>query len=261
MHNDYDSPVFLAFCRFIMEQPTPPTLRQIKAVFTEASFSALLERLVAKNVIKRDQRRYQLNFPIYSKKDQIACLEAFQQAHPFQNQGDIFTGTWLQHACHHQNSLQYFYACDENIPQATIFQVAHPMFQWFTVSQVDWPKTMPAFFAANQRQLTLADYQELMRLVGDVDVSYYSDQVGVIFERILKHKKVRPSIFLRSLQLTGIVSSEESPSFLVPHHDTMTEPEDIGLPVERKTLFMERLLLAQMLGESVSQDTLFFKRK
>lgn len=256
-HHDYDSPAFIALCQYMMAQSEPPTLRQLKGQFPEKSFEKMLDRLLAKKVISRGDRRYRLNFPIYTTADQQTVMEGIDVGQSMVSQVRI-SADKVQRLCQLEAQMQYFYACVSEIPQAVIYALAHPDFHWVTVSQSMWPSTVPAFFAANQRQLNHPIFQELMRLLGDVDVDYYLDQVSVIFERMKKNKKIRSTIFLHSLQMSEIVTAEDSPKFLVPY-EMACESEDTGLVETVDTLFKERLILAYRLDKTVSQNLLFFK--
>ena len=89
----------------------------------------------------------------------------------------------------------FFYACEEGVVQAFIYRLIHESFSAYFFSKEKWPATIPAFFAANRQQLSLPIYQELLHLLRDVDEAYYLDQISVIFERVAKQRKIRPSIF------------------------------------------------------------------
>jgi len=256
-YNDYESAGFSALCQFLMAQDVPPTLRQLKETFTEKAFVKMLDRLISKDIVRRENKRYQLNFPIFTKQDQQRAEAALQEKAEGPVAKDGLNSEWLQQVYRLQEDMRYFYACEGEIPQARILSVSHPMFQWLTIAQTQWPKTVPAFFAANQRQLQIPAHQELMTLLGDVDVAYYLDQISVIFERIQKGKKVRPTIFLRSLQLAGIVSDNDPLTFLVPQNKTESASAQWIEPT-LQTLFAQRIQLALGLGESVSQDIIFF---
>lgn len=256
-YNDYESAEFSPLCQFLMAQDVPPTLRQLKETFTEKTFVKMLDRLISKDIVRRENKRYQLNFPIFTKQDQQFAEATLQEKAEGPVAKDGLNSEWLQQVYRLQEDMRYFYACEGEIPQARIIALSHPMFQWWTITQTQWPKTVPAFFAANQRQLQIPAHQELMTLLGDVDVAYYLDQISVIFERIQKGKKVRPTIFLRSLQLAGIVSDDDPPTFLVSQNKTESTGTQWIEPT-LQTLFAQRIQLALGLGESVSQDIIFF---
>ena len=66
----------------LLNSQEPPTLRALKAKFTDGSFDKILDRLIAEKLIIRQERRYYLGFPIYNEHDQqqIQVSDDFYQA-------------------------------------------------------------------------------------------------------------------------------------------------------------------------------------
>ncbi len=133
--------------------------------------------------------------------------------------------------------------------------MSHEQFQLISYSETQWPPTLPAFFEANEQLPTLAIYDELMDLIGDVDPVYYLDQVSVILERIRKNKKVRPSIFLESLQRVEIISPE---LHLLLEEINCDNLKNERYPSSEKDLFVQRLVIAHLANKSGSYNTLYF---
>ena len=138
--------------------------------------------------------------------------------------------------------------------QGFIYRLIHESFQLISLSQEKWPATIPAFFAANRQLLSLPIYQKLLYLLGDVDEAYYLDQISVIFERVAKQRKIRPSIFLTSLIEGNILQSEQG--FDLPVVDPAFLTEQNGSSMEGLSEFDRRTFLADYLGKTSNPQTI-----
>ena len=233
----------------------PPTLRELKAKFPEVSFDKTLDRLIASALIIRQNRRYFLGFPVYTEEDQKQLQESdgfYQDALDWSTQE---IAGFLKNFATLSNENKYFYGCLQEVEQGIVYSLAHESFQMISYAEAPWPPTLPAFFEANRQLQNLSVYDDLMDLIGDVDPVYYLDQVSVIFERIRKNKKVRPSIFLESLQQLKIVSSELD--FLLEEINC-DNLKNGRYPSAEKDIFLQRSVLAHLAKKAGSYNTFFF---
>lgn len=244
-----DSELFSKLILFLKKQQKPPILRELKQNFPEKNFEKILDQLIDAGIITRKDRRYQVAFPIYSTKDQQKSRERWQQPNTiileelaFILQADIMS------------DQRFFYACEEGVVQAFIYRLIHESFQLISFSKEKWPAKIPAFFAANRQQLSLPIYQELLHLLGDVDEAYYLDQISVIFERVAKQRKIRPSIFLTSLIEGNILQSEQR--FDLPIVEAAFLTEQNGSLMKGLSEFDRRTLLADYLGKTSNPQTI-----
>lgn len=239
----------------LLNSQEPPTLRALKSKFTDGSFDKILDRLIAEKLIIRQERRYYLGFPIYTEHDQqqIQVSDDFYQA--ARNWSTQEIAGFIKSFAASSVENKYFYGCQQGVEQGAVYALSHEQFQLISYSETQWPPTLPAFFEANEQLRTLAIYDELMDLIGDVDPVYYLDQVSVILERIRKNKKVRPSIFLESLQRVEIISPE---LHLLLEEINCDNLKNERYPSSEKDLFVQRLVIAHLANKSGSYNTLYF---
>lgn len=244
-----DSDLFLNLVRFIENQQKPPILRELKQNFPEKNFEKKLDQLIDAGIINREDRRYHAAFPIYSVEDQQKSRQRWQWPDSKVSETLAFI---LQAEI--TNDQRFFYACEEGVGQGSFYRLNHESFQLVSLSQEKWPATIPAYFAANRQQVSLPVYQELLHLLGDVDESYYLDQISVIFERISKQRKIRPSIFLTSLMLGGILQSDQR--FALPIVDPALLTEQVAASMKDLAEFDRRTLMADYLGKTANPQTI-----
>ena len=188
-------------------------------------------------------------FSIYSTQDQQKSRERWQLPNTIISEQLAFI---LQAEL--MSDQRFFYACEEGVVQGFIYRLIHESYQLISLSQEKWPATIPAFFAANRQLLSLPIYQKLLYLLGDVDEAYYLDQISVIFERVAKQRKIRPSIFLTSLIEGNILQSEQR--FDLPVVDPAFLTEQNGSSMEGLSEFDRRTFLADYLGKTSNPQTI-----
>ncbi|WP_291290738.1 DUF1803 domain-containing protein [Enterococcus sp.] len=241
-----DSELFSELILFLNQQQKPPILRELKQVFPQKNFEKTLDQLIAAGVIGRSDRRYHINFPIYSKEDQQRSREGRQLVGEPSAELDFLLRSGNNH--------RFFYACEKDVVQGYMYQLTHESFQLVSLSQERWPATIPAFFAANRQLLSLPVYQEMLSLIGDVDEAYYLDQISVIFERVTKQRKIRSSIFLTSLVQATILLPDHS--FNLPLVDAALLKENSEDLMVDFSEFDRRTWLADYLEKTADPQTI-----
>ncbi|MGK0551773.1 DUF1803 domain-containing protein [Enterococcus faecalis] len=192
-------------------------LRKLKAAFPEAdSLDQLVENLVSAKLLIRNDRNYQLAFPIYTEEQvlllpkvrtsDLASLKLIANA-----KGSLFLGEILWYYFFEKTPTYFFgltadaanhYPCYERQ------EFANDDLSFVSISKKGQePLTLPNYF----NQLTRNDqnpiFTNLLEHIGDVNPSYFMQQAKRIIKQAQKHRSVsqKPNIFLESLLTTGIV--------------------------------------------------------
>ncbi|MCM6922452.1 DUF1803 domain-containing protein [Enterococcus faecium] len=116
-------------------------------------------------------------------------------------------------------------------------------FLFITLSSIEhFPLTLANYFFVQKNQLPVTKaFKELAELIGDVNESYFFDQIEVIVDRIRKnkYKNRRPSIFHQSLLVTNTIKEEESFTLELPIVEKNNF--EIELPTLDPSLTMEEM--------------------
>lgn len=186
-----------------------PTLRDIKQTFPNVKVDRAMENYIRLGLIARSERRYKLLVPIYLQAETDDVIQSkFDQAKvmiapwPKEKRRAWFFYQGQQLANHPQ-----LYLTDSDSPLLVFRELIHEQLKVYELSDEEYDKTMPAYFTA-MRSEAEKRYEQFSYL-GDVDPSYYLDQVAVLFEKLRTNpKRVRPSIFLKSLVDFGFLTED-----------------------------------------------------
>lgn len=230
-------------------------LRDLKKNIPMKNLEKTIDLAIELNLILREERRYRLLFPIVTKE----LVTAIEKKADFQ-----ITLSQLQQSpaaivaafedYEHLMKQDYFYGVIDTIALAEVALFKSDTLQ-FVSCQLDAKyDTIPSYFEAlKQEQLT--ETNPLYAILGDVDPIYAGLQFAYIIERVVKGKKVRPSIFSRALSLTGIlmVNEESSLELKVP----LLAHTDEKMKFEKTDLLKWRLLLTSYLAAQNAQTLQF----
>ena len=189
-------------------------LRELKKNFDQPKFEAFLDQLIDENLIKRENRRYKLNFPIfeeetYQKEIEEAAAQILQAiSHLSQTEKQLVMGNECWQECFVSNST-YFYATLEDLIPVTRQVAGNENYRFVSLNYHNkLSYSLANYFYLQKKQLPVpSEFLKLVELIGDVNETYYFDQVEVIIERIQaqKYKNRRSSIFFDSLILSNTV--------------------------------------------------------
>lgn len=219
------------------------TLRQLKADVTNvAHFDKYLSTLIAYGLIKRQSRRYTLNFPIYTE---IVQDNAFNE---------VYDQSVIIELARNLKSLEddRFYAVE--IAVFAHFDVlSNGYMRIETIYNDPTGQHLAGYLQACQQQLNLNKYTEIYNLLGDVDVQYLLDQYEALFDKILhKRRRIRDSIFVQSAIHFGFVQRNEqlvfTPNLLLDAHVNI-DPELLKKFIQKSSC-EQRMLLTQILNNS-----------
>ncbi|OJG93703.1 hypothetical protein RV17_GL001345 [Enterococcus thailandicus] len=220
-------PLFSPVITYLNEQPEPVILRELKKVFPQRKFEHFLDQLIEAGLILREERRYKLNFPIFTENEasyqeiianQVQRLS--EQLSKFsQVEQQFIVGETLWSTCFEEdNQAFYGYEGEGETTRKTI--AGNEDYQFVSISTTEnFPVTLANYFFVQKNKPTqFPNFFSLATLLGDVNESYYFDQVEVIIERVRlnKFKNRRPNIFLESLIQTKTIQAEPTFELLLP---------------------------------------------
>lgn len=212
------------------------TLRQLTVAFTEKGFIKFLESCIEIGVILREQRRYCLGVPVFTELDYQEAVED-TPATTFISlaaASSLELCQWYQQQfAHLSESFPPFFITDD-VKLAQVHKINNEKLAIWSVNTVGPDsRDLPGYFSANRQLLEPVAFDELRKLVGDVDEDYFLGQVGWIISRVLREKNPRPNIFLSALYEAKVLSKEnesnfklEIPQLSVKKYDETTENKE-----------------------------------
>mgnify|MGYP005983079441 CR=1 FL=1 len=261
---------------FVDHQDQEIILRELKRVFSneqhsEKHFEQFLEDVIRFDLIRREERRYFLNFPLFQAadlqnvhkdqalklKEHLQDLSELQRIHCygdtlwdalFSTEGDYFYGIVSEDPLffeRHQAGNDQLTFVSVYPKGATPFNLA----AYFTVMADTSGDNLPQI------------YQPLQRLIGDVDSVYFATQAYRMVRAVRKNRRIadKRNIFLESLLLTkDVTRTEEGYAFLTPvlteddtQHITQTlNLEEFLRPFQQMNDRNQRVLSKQLFYQS-----------
>ncbi|MBO0432227.1 DUF1803 domain-containing protein [Enterococcus sp. DIV0660C] len=234
-------PLFSPVITYLSEQPEPVILRELKQVFPQRKFEYFLDQLIEAGLVKREQRRYELSFPIFTENEanyqEIIASQAQRLSEQLsklsKDEQQFILGETLWSICFEEDS-KVFYGYKGETEETTRKTIAgNEAYQFVSISTTkNFPVTIANYFFVQKNKPTqFPNFSSLATLLGDVNEVYYFDQVEVIIERIRlnKFKNRRPNIFLESLIQTKTIQSEPAFELLLPVLENKKELSDVQL--------------------------------
>lgn len=196
------------------------TLRDLVKVFSEAGFSRYLEACIEAGLILREERRYRLALPVFTREEQeqIRLSEAVQSTlGAWGKEAETIAGIFEEkRIALTENFAPYF--VENGTTLLRYSRVADEDLALCSASVGDLQeKDLAGYFSANRIVSEPEVYAPLRRLIGDVDEDYFMQQTGWIVSRVLRGKKPRDSIFLNALLMTEIVAESDGFFLKIPH--------------------------------------------
>lgn len=249
-----DQPIFSEFVAYMYEnQHHEIILRELKNKFPQEKFEHFLDQLIEEGLVLRENRRYTLNFPIFNyEQDFIESEKITKELLPqllelSQEEQQFAMGEEVWHYCF-EDEEDFFYATTTDIPINKV-SAGNEEYQFVSVNhQKELPVTLANYFYIQKEQLPMpTDFMDLAHTIGDVNESYFFDQIQVILERIQKqkYKKRRPSIFFDALVLSATIRTNET--------------EEIRWPVFHST--KEKIIFPVLDAKIVPTKRAYIKRK
>lgn len=256
--------LFQKLVEYLYEKQEAVILRELKVEFPEKRFEKLLDTAISFELIKREERRYTLSFPIFSNQELPDAMSKF-----LEEAIDLLKSQALNAQIQEINALWREWFAETDYFLATTFPIA-----FYEKRQAGNENLSFVHFAQEgQYEQNLVDYLLMMehgdeipeRLadleasIGDVNPRYLFDQFEVIFENVQSGKRVRPSIFTKALIATNVVSDDCS-ALLLPELTSLAGPISLKkVPVSQETeAVYQRLLTYRQLLDNVDKEVTSF---
>jgi hypothetical protein len=237
------NPLFQQVVDYLTQQPNV-ILRQLKARFeNEAHFDIFLDQLIKYDLLERKNRRYTLNFPIFSSCDfvlpekVIVEIQQMKQANPEFN--CFLLGQWLWARLFEEES--YFFGVDSRKTSLHFYtrtEIGNETLSFVSITSDDREEvTVANYFSVLREGGELpSTFQTLEKLIGDVDVDYFMLQTRRIL-RSLKRKNGKRNIFQEALVETGTLQKDEEERYKLTLPMVNKEfPVDVQAPQLQKTV-------------------------
>lgn len=211
-------PLFKEIVNYLYDQKDQEIiLRQIKAnILTDVNLDLYLDKLINYGLIKRQNRRYSLTFPIFSAKKNIQVahsitdtLQSLVQENTSQISYFIF-GEWLWGLLFEEEQKEYFFGIEsspDNLPLFRKSQTGNSQLQFVSIYQDSLlPLDLANYFnlLSNRRALP-EQFKQLQHIIGDVDIHYFITQIQKVIRSVKRNtSKIRKrNIFEEALLTTN----------------------------------------------------------
>lgn len=257
-----EHPLFQPMIDYLIEQGSQEViLRQLKKAFPQKKMEHFLDQMIDSGLIIRENRRYRCAFPVYDQGDfqtEINQLtkelinELMKQPEHLRN---LFLSEEIWDFCHETTS-PYFYATTFSVPTIVRLEAGNENYRFVTLNQGENVVSLPTYFHLQKQQTPLSEeFQALGQLIGDVNETYFFDQIEVIIERICenKYKKCRKSIFLDALLLAGVVVQQEQYQLLLPvtedRNDALLQKYKPSTETQMQAAFIKEQALVEVMRQ------------
>ncbi|MGM0107991.1 DUF1803 domain-containing protein [Enterococcus sp. AZ172] len=220
-----EHPLFQPMIDYLIEQGSQEViLRQLKKAFPQKKMEHFLDQMIDSGLIIRENRRYRCAFPVYDQGDFQTEINQLTKEliNELMKQPEHLRNLFLSEEIwdfSHETTSPYFYATTFSVPTIVRLEAGNENYRFVTLNQGENVVSLPTYFHLQKQQTPLSEeFQALGQLIGDVNETYFFDQIEVIIERICenKYKKRRESIFLDALLLAGVVVQQEQYQLLLP---------------------------------------------
>lgn len=257
-----EHPLFQPMIDYLIEQGSQEViLRQLKKAFPQKKMEHFLDQMIDSGLIIRENRRYRCAFPVYDQGDfqtEIKQLtkelinELMKQP---EHRRNLFLSEEIWDFCHETTS-PYFYATSFSVPTIVRLEAGNENYRFRTLTQGEEVVSLPTYFHLQKQQTPLSkEFQALGQLLGDVNETYFFDQIEIIIERICenKYKKRRESIFLDALLLARVVAQEEQYRLLLPitedRKDALLQKYEPSTETPMQAAFIKEQALVEVMGQ------------
>ena len=213
---------FTPLMTFLQKRPNC-TLRELNQEFPQKGFVKYLESCIQVGWVLREERRYTLALPIYTKETVVEVSRQPKLQELFLELAalsDEELAALFQQLKDYQPATPYIVTEDVLLGCIQEAGVSGEL-QLFSLITKPESTDLAGFFVANRHLEEPAHYRQLVRLIGDVDEEYYFQQVRWILSRIVKGKAPKDSIFRDSLEISGIISDDNR--LQIPYLRNLTE--------------------------------------
>ncbi|MFD2305650.1 DUF1803 domain-containing protein [Enterococcus termitis] len=263
-------PLFKQIMNYLFEQRDQEIiLRQLKAAIpTTQNLELLLDQMIAYGLIKRENRRYSLSIPIFSRTEALKIPDTIYTAldklvKEIDSDALIF-GEVLWPAFFEDEDTHYFFGV-ENQDEALSFvnkvTSGNDELQFISLhSDTASPLALADYFSLLKTNSSLPKtFKPLEQSIGDVDIDYFVAQVQKIIRSIrrVKTKQLKRNIFQEALVITeDLVKTEEGAYKLV---SPIIQKDTLAIEEEKFTRI--KMMLIQLWQEIEDKNQRVFMKK
>ncbi|MTD38897.1 DUF1803 domain-containing protein [Erwinia sp. CPCC 100877] len=213
-------PLFQQIIDYLTEQPNV-ILRQLKAAFeNEPNFDVYLDQLIEYNLLERKNRRYTVNFPIFSTDDLVVSKEVSTEMQAI-TQDDLEAsclvfGEWLWPLFFEDES--YFFGVRSNEASnyfLTRTEAGNESLTFVSITTADRKEVTTAnyFSLLIEGEQLPERFKPLEKLIGDVDINYFILQCRRILRSLKRQTGQKQNIFLEALITTKELQKTEQKGY------------------------------------------------
>lgn len=234
----------------------PVILREIRKAFPrQKHLDKNLDFLINHEIISRQDRRYCFGLQIVEKNPTSEMVEHFLEENSDDYSAEQLL-VWLGEKAWGE-AVEKTLAID--FPLAVRNHLENERFRLVTINRGgELQATLPNYFAHVEQP---ALFPQLAQLVGDVNPEFFTNQIGLILERVLADRAPRrESIFLKSLLASEVIVSQPEWRMAIPVYE-----EDSALDwtqeMDSEARFFFGRQLAERLLDKRESFTYLIKKK
>lgn len=244
--------IFFQELILILNESESPTLREIKQKVTDSKLDWKIDFLVKEKIIQRQDKRYSLLLPIAKREESTNYQEIKQRVFDCLNELTIEDKKRTLCALYPKEAMQDPFLLDKRSPFTYYQQTANDLLTIVSLSTQEVAFNLPNYFKQQLKGQESSAFEAVEALLGDVDTSYYLDQIWAILEKIRKNRRrIRESIFLNSLHLFQIIEQTDDYWKLAVPVQAFMENKTPALPFSDEfsnlSLIEQRSLLAELM--------------
>lgn len=198
-------------------------LRQIKAAIpTDSNLELYLDKLIKHKLLKRENRRYTLIFPIYTKENLLKLPDSIEKSfrkimeeQTMANDYFLF-GEWLWSLFFEKEQGTYFFGVRNSIESLSFFlkkEAGNDSMRFVSIYPDNLiPLDLANYFNLLSRGQELPPkFDSLQNLIGDVDIHYFISQIQKVMRSVKRnnYRERRQTIFQEALLVTGDLKKNE----------------------------------------------------
>ncbi|MGM0217168.1 DUF1803 domain-containing protein [Enterococcus sp. AZ126] len=198
-------------------------LRQIKAAIpTDSNLELYLDKLIKHKLLKRENRRYTLIFPIYTNENLLKLPDSIEKSfrkimeeQTMANDYFLF-GEWLWSLFFEKEQGTYFFGVSNSIENLSFFlkkEAGNDSLRFVSIYPDNLiPLDLANYFNLLSRGQELPPkFDSLQNLIGDVDIHYFISQIQKVMRSVKRnnYRERRQTIFQEALLVTGDLKKNE----------------------------------------------------
>lgn len=236
----------------ILKEKEEPTLREIKQNVTDQKIDWKIDLLVKEKIIQRQEKRYSLLLPIERREEASGYQKIKKTLLDGLSEWTVEDKIFALVALYPKVVTHPPFLLDETRPFSYYQKISNDLLEVISLSTEAEAFNLPNYFNQQMKSQEIGKFSEVEAVLGDVDPSYYLDQIWAVIEKIQNNRRrIRDSIFLKSMALFQITQLTDRWELIVPLR-TFVEKNELILPFMEKfaelSFVEQRRLLGELMG-------------